>query len=85
KDQPITLQGATGQTAMARLGRINQFQLGQMQFRSMQVLFSDLHVFDRWEVRERPALLLGCDLLKLFALVEIDFGRRELRLQRPDF
>jgi hypothetical protein len=36
-------------------------------------------------VQERPALLLGCDLLKLFGLVEIDFGRRELRLQRADF
>ncbi len=80
----IPLQGATGQTAMARLGFAKRFQLGPAVFRNMQLLFSDLHVFDLWDLRDRPAMLVGCDLLKLFASVELDFGRRELRLQRAD-
>jgi predicted aspartyl protease len=80
----IPLQGVTGQTAMSRLGFARRFQLGPAIFRNMQVLFSDLHVFDLWDLRDRPAMLVGCDLLKLFASVELDFGRHELRLQRAD-
>jgi predicted aspartyl protease len=80
----IPLQGVTGQVAMARLGFASRFQLGPAIFSNMRLLFSDLHVFDLWDLRDRPALLVGCDLLKLFASVELDFGRHELRLQRAD-
>jgi predicted aspartyl protease len=80
----IGLQGVTGQTAMARVGFAKRFQLGPAIFSNMRLLFSDLHVFDLWDLRDRPAMLVGCDLLKLFASVELDFGRRELRLQRAD-
>ncbi|GIL38395.1 retroviral-like aspartic protease family protein [Roseiterribacter gracilis] len=80
----VPLQGVTGQVAMSRLGFAKRFQLGPAIFSNMQILFSDLHVFDLWDLRDRPAMLVGCDLLKLFASVELDFGRHELRLQKAD-
>jgi predicted aspartyl protease len=82
--EPILMQGATGQTTMARRGRIGTFDLGPVQFRSMELLFSDLHVFDVWDLRDRPALLVGVDLLKLFQTVELDLGSKQLRIRRGD-
>jgi predicted aspartyl protease len=82
--QPVPLYGATGQTAVARLGRAGTFTLGPVQFTSMDMLFSDLHVFDVWDLRDRPALLVGADLLKLFHTVELDFGSSQLRVRRAE-
>lgn len=83
-EQLVQLQGATGQTAMAYSGFARRFQLGGVNFNNLRIMFSDLHVFDHWGLRSKPAMLVGCDLLKLFAAVELDFGRRELRMQRAD-
>ncbi|GIL38394.1 retroviral-like aspartic protease family protein [Roseiterribacter gracilis] len=82
--EPVQLYGATGQSAVARLGHAGKFTLGPVQFMSMDLLFSDLHVFDVWELRDRPALLVGADLLKLFQTVELDFGSGQLRVRRAD-
>jgi predicted aspartyl protease len=82
--QPVPLQGATGQVATAQLGRANKFQLGPIEFRSLELLFSNLHVFDVWGLTTRPALLVGGDLLRMFETVELDFGSRQLRVRRAD-
>ncbi len=81
---PIPLLGATGQTAMARMGRAGTFTLGPVRFTSIEMMFSNLHVFDVWELQDRPALLVGVDLLQLFQTVELDFGSSQLRVRRAD-
>jgi predicted aspartyl protease len=78
---PFPLLGATGQTAMARLGRAGTFTLGAVRFTSIEMMFSNLHVFDVWQLQDRPALLVGVDLLKLFQTVELDFGSSQLRVR----
>ena len=38
-----------------------------------------MHVFDLWGLRDKPALVLGMDLLAQFDTVALDFGRSQVR------
>ncbi len=44
------------------------------------VVYPATHVFDGWNLRSRPALVLGMDVLTQFELVALDFGHSGARL-----
>jgi len=54
-------------------------RLGGLQLGNVPVVFSDMHVFDLWKLRDKPAVILGMDLLTQFNLVALDFGRSQVR------
>jgi hypothetical protein len=43
------------------------------------LVIADFLVFDVWGMRQRPALLIGMNLLRQFGSVSIDYGLKELR------
>jgi hypothetical protein len=45
------------------------------------VVFADLHTFRIWNLIDRPAILIGIDILSQFQTVALDFPRSEVRLQ----
>ena len=45
--------------------------------------FADLHTFHLWNMIDKPALLLGVDVLSRFETVSLDFGRGEVRFRAP--
>ena len=45
------------------------------------VLVGDLHTFDIWGAADRPAMLMGVDILGLFDSVMIDLKRGEFTLK----
>jgi|HigsolmetaAR203D_1030402.scaffolds.fasta_scaffold00851_8 predicted aspartyl protease len=49
---------------------------------NMKVTFGDFHVFDAWELSERPALLIGMDVIGTLDALIIDYKHKEL-LMRP--
>lgn len=38
-----------------------------------------MHVFDLWDLKDSPALVIGMDLLSQFERVALDFGRSQVR------
>jgi Aspartyl protease len=64
----------------ATLGRVPQIQLGEASIENLSVAFGDFPVFETWGVSDRPALLLGMDVLGSLAELNIDYRRRELDL-----
>ena len=54
-------------------------RLGGLQLGNVPVVFSDMHVFDLWKLQDKPAVILGMDLLTQFDLVALDFGRSQVR------
>ena len=72
---------ATGQVMAADVAELPALRLGGLQFKSLPVAFADLHTFHMWPIGERPALLLGMDVLRLFDYVSLDFGRNEVRFK----
>jgi predicted aspartyl protease len=47
----------------------------------MRVTFADIHIFDRWNLTDEPALLIGMDIIGLLEQLVIDYKRKELHLR----
>ena len=75
---PVPLISATGQTAMGEFAPLPTLRLGGMQIEQVMGIFADLHIFDLWKLNDRPAILIGIDVLRHFRDVTLDFGRREV-------
>jgi len=54
-------------------------RLGGLHLGNVQVTCADMHVFDLWDLKDRPALVIGMDLLSQFEQVALDFGRSQVR------
>lgn len=73
---PVPLISATGQTAMGQYAPLPTLRLGGMQIDAVTGVFAQLHIFDLWKLNDRPAILIGVDVLRHFQDVTLDFGRR---------
>ena len=56
---------------------IYEMHIGALTIRNMRLAFADLHTFDRYGLSDKPAMLLGMDVLSLCDRVTVDFDRRE--------
>ncbi len=75
---PITIYGVTGQVLAAGSGRVSNLRLGRQALGATPLLFADLHAFEALDLIDRPALLVGADLLYRFRRVTLDFGRSRM-------
>jgi len=76
------LISATGQTSPAQLAVLPRLRLGGMGLNNIRAAFAPLHIFSLWGLNDRPAMLVGIDVLRHFDEVVLDFGRREVTFQR---
>jgi predicted aspartyl protease len=74
---------ATGQTMMAEIADLPRLRIGGMRLPNWPVAFADLHTFRMWNMIEKPAILLGVDVLSRFQTVCLDFSRNEVRFRLP--
>lgn len=77
----IPLYGVTGQSLSANLGEVSDLRLGSVRLGPTPLLFADLHCFDTLELSDRPALLIGADLLGRFRHVDMDFDRGTIKFR----
>ncbi|HEX5379168.1 MAG TPA: retroviral-like aspartic protease family protein [Phenylobacterium sp.] len=54
-------------------------RLGGLTLGNVPVVFADTHVFSLWDLDNKPAIILGMDLLSQFTAVALDFGRSTVR------
>ena len=57
---------------------IQRMRLGAVEAMEFPALISDLHVFDVWQLRDQPTLLLGMDVLRNTAALAIDYGHSRI-------
>lgn len=74
---------ATGQTMMAELADLPMLRIGGMHLPNWPVAFADLHTFRLWNMVDKPAILVGVDVLSRFETVCLDFARNEVRFRPP--
>jgi hypothetical protein len=67
----------TGSRTPAHLNFIAELHLGGVRLQHVPIAYADLHSFETFGLRDRPAMLLGMDVLHLFARVTVDIPRRE--------
>ena len=74
---------ATGQTVPAEVAELLRLRIGGLVLPSWPVAFADLHTFQLWRLNDKPAILLGVDILSRFEYVSLDFPRGEVRFKVP--
>jgi len=79
--QKIRLVGSAGAETLGEFRVVKSMELGELRITQLPVVMADLHIFDFWEINDRPAILLGVDVLKMFARVELDFGGGKVRFR----
>jgi predicted aspartyl protease len=75
------LTGVTGGSVTGSVTRVSQVHLGGFSFSDDGLVIADLQVFGLWGLASRPALFIGMDVLRQFAQVVIDYGRKEYRFE----
>ena len=81
-DTPYTkvrLESLIGETFWGEMVYLPFMRLGGLQLGNVPVVFADMHVFELWDLRSKPAVVLGMDLLSQFDSVALDYGRSQVR------
>ncbi|EJL37713.1 putative aspartyl protease [Caulobacter sp. AP07] len=74
----IELQSLTGQTITGRLAALRTVSLGKVTLGNVPVVFGPIHTFAYWGLVDRPAILIGMDILNAFESVALDFNRGQV-------
>lgn len=77
----VRLIGAAGEATLGELRIVRSIELGALRMSNLPLVMADLHIFDIWNLNHRPAVLLGVDVLKMFARVELDFGSDRVKFR----
>jgi len=71
----VTAESQTGETLPSP-----PIQLGSIQILGAGITYGEMHIFERWNLTKKPALLIGMDVLGLLDAFIIDYRRHELQL-----
>jgi predicted aspartyl protease len=67
----------TGRSSTAEIESVAEMHVGALTIKNMRLAFADLHTFARYGLTDKPAMLLGMDVLSQCDRVTVDFVRRE--------
>jgi predicted aspartyl protease len=81
KFMSVGVTGVTGVTVNLQLARVAELKLGSVTLRNVPIAFADVPPFAVFGLTDKPALLLGTDLLETFRRVSLDFRARKVRFQ----
>jgi hypothetical protein len=79
----VPVVSVTGAAAMCQFADLPSLRIGSLTLPNWPVAFADLHVFQMWNLVDKPAILLGVDVLSRFQAICLDFARDEVRLRLP--
>jgi hypothetical protein len=75
------VQGVTADVQTAELLAAPRVTLGELRLERVAISYGDLHVFDVWNMRDEPALLLGMDVLGVFDRVVFDYAASQVHFK----
>ncbi|MBS0363009.1 MAG: aspartyl protease family protein [Proteobacteria bacterium] len=79
-DYPVvTLETIAGESFSGELMYLPFLRLGGLRMGNVPVVHANMHVFDIWGLKDKPAMVLGMDLLTQFDRVALDYGRSRVR------
>src|SRR3569623_2533806 len=77
--QRLKMETLVGEQFWGELLYVPFMRLGGLHLGNVPVVYSDMHVFDIWGLKDKPSVVLGMDLLTQFDTVAMDFGRSQVR------
>lgn len=72
------IYGVTNHQATGEVRVLDTLRLGILRFTDVPMVVADLDLFERWGLGDKPALLLGSNVLRLFSRVEMDYNRKRM-------
>ncbi|HEX3364366.1 retroviral-like aspartic protease family protein [Phenylobacterium sp.] len=75
----IGMETLAGEPFFGEMLYLPFLRLGGLQLGNVPVVHANVHVFDLWGLKDKPAIVLGMDLLSQFERVSLDFGRSQVR------
>ena len=78
-DQDRYLIGVTGAHLPYENGHVARMELGDLIVVDLNVALADVQTFRKFGIDDKPALLIGMDVLRGFERVAIDFRKRNVR------
>jgi hypothetical protein len=75
----VGLETLLGESFTGEMIYLPFMRLGGLQLGNVPVVYSEMHVFEVWGLKDKPAVVLGMDLLTQFDTVALDFGRSQVR------
>src|SRR3990170_8749174 len=77
----VAATGVTGVTVDLELAIVAELKVGSITLRNVPIAFAEVPPFRGFGLSDKPALLLGTDLLEAFRRVSLDFRARKVRFQ----
>ncbi|HEX6218678.1 MAG TPA: retroviral-like aspartic protease family protein [Sphingomicrobium sp.] len=77
----VQATGVTGVTMDLQMAVIGELQLGPVTLKNVPMAFADVPPFALFGLSDKPALLLGTDMLENFRRISLDFRARKIRFQ----
>jgi predicted aspartyl protease len=77
----VAVTGVTGVTTDMQMVRLAELRLGPVMLRNVAIAFADVPPFALFGMADKPALLLGTDMMESFRRVSLDFRARKVRFQ----
>jgi len=77
----VPVYGVTGQMLLAESGMLQELEIDRKRLGPTPMLFADLHAFRKLGLIDRPALLIGADVLYRFRGVSLDFARARVNFR----
>jgi predicted aspartyl protease len=79
--QDDAIIGVTEDIQQAARVRIPSIVAGDLLVRNAEIMFSDLQIFEHWQLVSKPALIIGMDVLGALDTLVIDYRRSELQIK----
>jgi predicted aspartyl protease len=79
--QRVSMVTVVGETFHGDLMYVPFIRLGGLNIGNVPVVFTESHIFDLWNLKTTPTVVLGMDLLSEFTSVALDFGRSTVRFE----
>jgi predicted aspartyl protease len=73
--------GSTSEVARGEFGISPSIHIGRMKVLDVDLVYGDFHIFEVWNMRDKPALILGMDVLGTVPGLAIDFRNQELYIE----
>ena len=77
--EPVEMMSVTGERIMADYTHADELVLSGVTVKDMPIAFADVAPFEKLDLTDKPALLLGMDALSAFSTVSVDFAERKVR------
>jgi predicted aspartyl protease len=77
--------GSTSEVARGEFGISPTIHIGPMKLLDVDLVYGDFHIFEVWNMRDKPALILGMDVLGTVPGLGIDFGNQEIYIEGAYF